>query len=457
MNMSLKNLAKTYPWTQDAANAAINKFQGGATEACIIMPTGSGKTIASSLVIDALFKGQTILYLAPSWAILDQTKERYTSHGFMNIYYMTYMMMMRSVKKNKTFTIKPDLIITDEFHRLGALEWGKAWGSIRGIFPDTKVLGLTATEIRYLDGGRDMSDELFGNHGDYYMDLLKAWNNKILTAPIYWVSHIDEMTELNNMITTIRDRVKDEQSRNTLLELARVQMKNYDRTYLHGHAPRPGVQDILANAVPKSTRKILVFCEDIASVSEIRDLLKVDLPAIGFTNVKFYEIHCKKSQNPKTIKDFEKDEKDTLKVLLSVNMLNEGVHVHKAHVEIMYRGTSSRNIFLQQIGRVMSIGYKSKPVIIDLVKNIYISDFVNPYLSQAYQKQQQLITTGGSNSKDPYSLEIHGEVLGLQELRIAIDKALSYDQKRILQLNQMAKAGNFSFLQSSTKKGKKRA
>ena len=37
MNMSLKNLAKTYPWTQDAANAAINKFQGGATEACIIM------------------------------------------------------------------------------------------------------------------------------------------------------------------------------------------------------------------------------------------------------------------------------------------------------------------------------------------------------------------------------------------------------------------------------------
>jgi superfamily II DNA or RNA helicase len=129
MNMSLKNLAKTYPWTQDAANAAINKFQGGATEACIIMPTGSGKTISSSLVIDALFKGQTILYLAPSWAILNQTKERYTSHGFMNIYYMTYMMMMRSVKRNKTFTIKPDLIITDEFHRLGALEWGESLGS----------------------------------------------------------------------------------------------------------------------------------------------------------------------------------------------------------------------------------------------------------------------------------------------------------------------------------------
>ena len=104
----------------------------------------------------------------------------------------------------------------------------------------------------------------------------------------------------------------------------------------------------------------------------------------------------------------------------------------------------------------MSIGYKSKPVIIDLVKNIYISDFVNPYLSQAYQRQQQLITTGGSNSKDPYSLEIHGEVLGLQELKIAIDKALSYDQKRILQLNQMAKAGNFSFLQLPARTRKKK-
>ena len=446
--MTLKNLATMYPWTQDAADAAINKLQSGATEACIIMPTGSGKTVASSLVIDALFRGQTILYLAPSWAILDQTKERYNSHGFTNVYYMTYMGMMRSVKKNKTFVINPDLIITDEFHRLGALEWGNAWAALRKVFPNTKVLGLTATEIRYLDGGRDMSNELFGNHGDYFMDLLGAWNKKILTAPIYWVSHIDEVTELNNMITMIRDHVKDEQSRNTLLSLARVQMKNYDNTYLHGHSPRPGVQDILANALPKDVRKILVFCEDITSVTEIKNLLSIDLPAIGFKNVKFYEIHCKRSQNRKTMKDFEIDEPDTLKVLLSVNMLNEGVHVHGVHVEIMYRGTSSRNIFLQQIGRVMSVGFKSKPIIVDLVKNIYVSDFVNPYLRTYQRQQQQLITVGGSKSnKDPYCLEIHGEALGLHDLKIALDRALSYDQKRILQLNQMAKAGNFSFLQ----------
>ena len=45
-----------------------------------------------------------------------------------------------------------DAICVDEFHRLGAPEWGKAFKCFLESHPNIRLLGLTATNIRYLDG-----------------------------------------------------------------------------------------------------------------------------------------------------------------------------------------------------------------------------------------------------------------------------------------------------------------
>ena len=57
--------------------------------------------------------------------------------------------------------IQPDYIILDEFHRCGAQMWGVGVQNLLELFPQVPLLGLTATNIRYLDNQRDMADELF--------------------------------------------------------------------------------------------------------------------------------------------------------------------------------------------------------------------------------------------------------------------------------------------------------
>ena len=60
--------------------------------------------------------------------------------------------------------IKPDYIILDEFHRCGAEMWGQGVKRLLNIYSDIPVLGLTATNIRYIDNRRDMADELFNGN-----------------------------------------------------------------------------------------------------------------------------------------------------------------------------------------------------------------------------------------------------------------------------------------------------
>ena len=51
--------------------------------------------------------------------------------------------------------------------------------------PDAKILGLSATNIRYLDNNRDMAEELFDGHIASEMTLGEAIVRGILPAPKY--------------------------------------------------------------------------------------------------------------------------------------------------------------------------------------------------------------------------------------------------------------------------------
>ncbi len=57
--------------------------------------------------------------------------------------------------------LQPSYIILDEFHRAGAECWGESTVALLRLCPDARLLGLTATNIRYLDNNRDIAEELF--------------------------------------------------------------------------------------------------------------------------------------------------------------------------------------------------------------------------------------------------------------------------------------------------------
>ena len=84
--------------------------------------------------------------------------------------------------------IRPDYIVLDEFHRCGAQMWGDGVQRLLAAYPEAPVLGLSATNIRYLDNQRDMADELFDGNIASEMTLGEAVVRGILAPPTYVVS-----------------------------------------------------------------------------------------------------------------------------------------------------------------------------------------------------------------------------------------------------------------------------
>lgn len=84
---------------------------------------------------------------------------------------------------------------------------------------------------------------------------------------------------------------------------------------------------------------------------------------------------------------------ENLKLMFSVNMLNEGYHLPDIDGVVMMRPTKSPTVYMQQMGRALAIGNSSnRPVIIDLVDNfdsIRIIKEVTDKLVEEYGKNTE--------------------------------------------------------------------
>ena len=137
----------------------IQKHLETSNRTCVIHPTGSGKSFLS---LKFLFdnRNKKCLFMCPTDAIVDQVKRHIEDEGltledFPNLDFCLY------ASANKVSKNQYDAIVFDEFHRIGADEWGTNINELLDNNPDSKVLGVSATPIRYLDDNRDMSEEIF--------------------------------------------------------------------------------------------------------------------------------------------------------------------------------------------------------------------------------------------------------------------------------------------------------
>lgn len=125
--------------------------------AAVIHPTGTGKSMIAFKLVEQHLHNH-FLWLSPSEYIYKTQLENIDTQ-FSNIEYMSYSRLMKH--EDSIDTLHPDYIILDEFHRCGAAEWGKSVRKLLEAYPKAKRLGLSATNIRYLDNQRNMAEELF--------------------------------------------------------------------------------------------------------------------------------------------------------------------------------------------------------------------------------------------------------------------------------------------------------
>ena len=149
--------------------------------AAVIHPTGTGKSMIAFKLVEQ-HPHKHFLWLSPSEYIYKTQLENIDTQ-FSNIEYMSYSRLMKH--EDSIDTLRPDYIILDEFHRCGAAEWGKSVRKLLEAYPKAKRLGLSATNIRYLDNQRNMAEELFEGNIASEMTLGEAIVREILPEPKY--------------------------------------------------------------------------------------------------------------------------------------------------------------------------------------------------------------------------------------------------------------------------------
>lgn len=323
--------------------------------AAVIHPTGTGKSMIAFKLVEE-HPLNHFLWLSPSEYIY-QTQVENLNMKFPNIQFMSYSRLMKN--EDCIETLHPDYIILDEFHRCGAREWGKSIKKLLDTYPDARRLGLSATNIRYLDNQRNMAEEIFNGKIASEMTLGEAIVREILPEPKYVIamySYRKELDQLKKRIQTLSNQglVAENQK---LLEQLRRALEQAD-----------GLEQVFQKHMEKKDGKYIVFCSDKEHMDEMKEQVPVWFGQVD-SRPHIYTAFYNDTATDKEFAAFKKDDSGHLKLLFCIDMLNEGVHVDDVDGVILLRPTVSPIIYLQQIGRALSAGSKKTPVIFDLVNN----------------------------------------------------------------------------------------
>lgn len=297
---------------------------------------------------------------------------------------------------------KYDIFVFDEAHHIGSPTWTKAFEYIDSLIDNktNKIIGLTASSRRYLDGDRDVAIEYFNNNIIYGYSQLDAIRNGVLPNAEY-------ITALFNT-----KEIYDRYNRKASQLLSDSLIGQLDYVFKNAVI----CTDILKKHMPKNNRKAIIFVDKIDSITDAEILLK---SAFG-DDIDIFQIHSKlsKKKNKNTIKEFEKKESG---YIITVDMLNEGLHINGINTVVMLRHTSSPMIYMQQIGRGLAANNNA----------LLIFDFVcNATSIRSITKDIEFVTDYlyGTNRERNVSDQIivHDYIAPISEVLISIDSEYGF-------------------------------
>lgn len=129
-----------------------------------------------------------------------------------------------------------------------------------------------------------------------------------------------------------------------------------------------GLDKVFAHHITNKSGKYIVFCANKEHMDEMISHVPEWFAKVN-AEVAVYEAYSDDPGTDKAFADFKADESDRLKLLFCIDMLNEGVHVEGISGVILFRPTISPIIYKQQIGRALTAGENSAPLILDVVNN----------------------------------------------------------------------------------------
>lgn len=343
-----------------------------------VLPTGTGKT---GIIINFLRTFQ------PVWKIIvaasnDNIDEIKSHPGFVgdNVIATTYANLGK-IMNSYAMTLPIRLIILDEVHRASAKEWSKGVKGLIELHKNAVVAGFTATPIRYLDKKKDVVAEWFNGISAGNMTLQEAMQEGILPRPIQVEAMFDitkDVEKQKKKLITIVDKG------NSMSTIAGEHLRKLDE-YSENWNEQERDKSIISlmskyiGGFTDKNYKHIVFMPNIESANTLKETVMAWFKSIYPNNhVNVYTVHSKSKDKATQLSEFKTVKSiNDIDVLIAVNMANESMHVKNTKSVMMLRYTKSPNLFIQQMGRALSIGGE-QPIIFDFIGNIdALSDTVD--------------------------------------------------------------------------------
>ena len=383
-------------------------------KAAIIHPTGTGKSyIAFKLIAD--HPDTVVLWISPSEYIfktqIEGLKKNDPDFSLENVHFFTYAKLMCCTEAQlaEIAGLEPSYIILDEFHRAGAECWGESTVALLKLCPDAKLLGLTATNIRYLDNNRNMAEELFDGHVASEMTLGEAIVRGILPAPKYVTTvyqYQKTLAKYQARVDNLRTPGIQDVNQKYLDELRRA-LEQAD-----------GLDKVFAHHITNKSGKYIVFCANKEHMDEMVSHVPEWFAGVN-PNVVVYQAYSDDPNTDKAFADFKTDTGDRLKLLFCIDMLNEGVHVEGISGVILFRPTISPIIYKQQIGRALTAGDTAAPLILDVVNNFEGLTSISSLQNEMQEAVRRLYANGEGDKVVTERFEVIEQV---QDCRVLFER-----------------------------------
>lgn len=318
-------------------------------KALAVAATGSGKTYLSALEV-LNKKPKSLLFLVHRENILSKAKESFETiikdktFGFytgnkkeLNCEYL--FATIQTMAENYTEFSKEqfEYIIIDEAHHIASPSYKKVIGYFKPLF----LLGLTATPNR---SDNENIYKFFDDNIACDISINDALHNGLVVPFHYFgISDIQQLDYENTDINNIRELTK-------LLAVNRRVEYIVEKLKFYSHCGEK--------------RKVLGFCAS----KEHAFYMSSEFNKRGLTSIALSSADSI-SKREEYIKKLEDDE-NTLEVIFTVDIFNEGIDIPSVNTVLMLRPTNSPIVFIQQLGRGLR-KYKNKEflTILDFIGN----------------------------------------------------------------------------------------
>lgn len=330
--------------------------------------TGTGK---SFIILKYLYnhRDKKYLFIAPTYQILKQfimrdIKAAGIDPDDLSIDVMIYRNLL-SADTSELYE-KYDGFVLDEYHRAGAKKTYKKIIELKELIKngtaDKKIIGLTATPIRYLDDGRNMTEEIFDGNMASNISLAEAIAEGILPVPQYFIRNLQVEEEYKKTIKKINKLYKSSIKDSFVKQLESIkEVTNYE----------DNITELFSENI-KENGKYILFS---STIGRLKEAMRKSYNWFNkFKNLKLYEVHSymKSGEIDEQIKAFD-DAESGLNIMFAVDLFSEGIHPKKVDGVILNRSTTSPIIYFQQLGRTLTSSNLNDTVQVFDLKGNYVS------------------------------------------------------------------------------------